>query len=252
MNDYATLKRVQGDVIQEKVNKMANSIYSDKKGIYKDLYRTLDSDRQAESAIKCSRQRKGIYKNLYRQLEEDKVTFNQNQQAKNDGFKKTDKIPLKAFAYTSNVGEALRPILSALLVKLSLIPSVIYTIISVLFSAFTAKNEQEKQHNVSKEFISQVLANFLLPDLLVRAARKTSNKLINIIPEKIKQNIKNSLDNINILSLLNRQKSIKYRQLGLSGVGLLTLAVAVKPIDNFVGYSLNRMYNYKGSAYDRR
>lgn len=230
---------------------MVNSIYSDKKGIYKDLYRTLDSDKQKENAIQSSRQRKGIYKNLYRQLEEDKITFKQKRQAENDEFQKLNSLPLKTFAYTSNVGEALRPILSALLVKLSLIPSIIYAIVAVLACAFTAKNEQEEQNNVSKEFISQILASFLLPDLLVRTTRGVSNKFIDKIPKTMKQNIKNFLDNINILNRFNKQKTFSYRQIGLSGVGLLTLAATVKPIDNFVGYSLNRMYNHKGSVYDR-
>lgn len=49
---------------------MVSSIYSNKKGIYKDLYRNIDSEnKKQEKTIK--RQRKGIYANLYRQFEDD-------------------------------------------------------------------------------------------------------------------------------------------------------------------------------------
>lgn len=49
---------------------MVKAIYIDKKGIYRDLYRTLDSENKQEKPEK--RQRKGIYANLYRQLDEEK------------------------------------------------------------------------------------------------------------------------------------------------------------------------------------
>lgn len=49
---------------------MVRAICSDKKGIYKDLYRTIETDNQKEKNIQ--KQRKGIYANLYRQFEEDK------------------------------------------------------------------------------------------------------------------------------------------------------------------------------------
>lgn len=48
---------------------MVSSIYSDKKGIYRDLYRTLDSDNKKKKPVK--KQRKGIYIDLYKQIEND-------------------------------------------------------------------------------------------------------------------------------------------------------------------------------------
>lgn len=48
---------------------MVKAIYTDKKGIYRDLYRTLYSENKQEKTEK--RQPKGIYANLYRQLKEE-------------------------------------------------------------------------------------------------------------------------------------------------------------------------------------
>lgn len=48
---------------------MVKPISSDKKGIYIDLYRTLEAERDEKYP---ERKRKGIYANLYRQFEEDK------------------------------------------------------------------------------------------------------------------------------------------------------------------------------------
>lgn len=63
---------------------MVRPIYSDKKGIYKDLYRTINSDnQQQEKPVK--RQRKGIYANLYRQFYDDArgVNFRNNKEEGN-------------------------------------------------------------------------------------------------------------------------------------------------------------------------
>jgi len=49
---------------------MVKAIYIDRKGIYKDLYRTIGAENNQE--IPAQRQRKGIYANLYRQIEQDK------------------------------------------------------------------------------------------------------------------------------------------------------------------------------------
>lgn len=61
---------------------MVRAIYSDKKGIYRDLYRTINADNQKEKNIK--RQRKGIYVNLYIQIEDDKqnISFKNNRKEK--------------------------------------------------------------------------------------------------------------------------------------------------------------------------
>lgn len=64
----------------EKANKMVapiHSEYSNKKGIYKDLYREIEADNKKKSiaASLATRPKKGIYAKLYRQIEEDKAAI---------------------------------------------------------------------------------------------------------------------------------------------------------------------------------
>lgn len=48
---------------------MINSVnYSNRKGIYKDLYREIDSDNKKRKASQSKKPRKGIYVELYKQL----------------------------------------------------------------------------------------------------------------------------------------------------------------------------------------
>jgi len=51
-----------------------SNYYSNKKGIYKDLYRTLN-DEKSEKTFQNFRPRKGIYRDLYRNFEEDASTL---------------------------------------------------------------------------------------------------------------------------------------------------------------------------------
>ena len=56
---------------------MVAPIYSNRKGIYKDLYRQLDADNKKKEASQAPKPKRGIYVDLYRQFEEDKaVGFN--------------------------------------------------------------------------------------------------------------------------------------------------------------------------------
>jgi len=45
-----------------------NSDYSNRKGIYKDLYREMDFDNKKKESSQVKRQPKGIYTELYRQI----------------------------------------------------------------------------------------------------------------------------------------------------------------------------------------
>lgn len=48
---------------------MVAPIYSNRKGIYKDLYREIDSDNKKQDASLARKPRKGIYVELYKQIE---------------------------------------------------------------------------------------------------------------------------------------------------------------------------------------
>jgi len=52
---------------------MVSPVYLNKTGIYKDLYRQIDSDNRAKknSEISYKRRPRGIYTNLYKQIEND-------------------------------------------------------------------------------------------------------------------------------------------------------------------------------------
>jgi len=60
---------------------MVAPIYSNRRGIYKDLYREIDTKNKKEESSKTRRSKKGIYINLYRQLERDKqnILFKQDE-----------------------------------------------------------------------------------------------------------------------------------------------------------------------------
>lgn len=59
---------------------MVQAIYTNRKGIYRDLYRTLEAENEQNKPQE--RRHKGIYANLYRQIEEDKhiIFFKSNKE----------------------------------------------------------------------------------------------------------------------------------------------------------------------------
>lgn len=226
-----------------------SNYYSNKKGIYKDLYKALDADKKPKEIFKNFSAKKGIYKDLYRQIEEDKKA------KKRDNF--IHKFPFKSLAYISNIGEAIKPIIGLLLARLSYIPSLLYALIAIISKLIEPpKEDQNKSKTVTKEIVYQSLASFLLPDLVVKSSRKISNTLINKIPVQKKRLIITFTQNIGWLSSLikklKKENISGYRNFALSVVGISSLAFAVKPIDNFVGNSLNKIYNPKGRIYYER
>lgn len=78
---------------------MVRAIYTDKRGIYKDLYRTIDSENKKEKPVK--RQRKGIYTNLYMRLEEEKRGISQ-QVSSFKGNNRKDKARISLFVAFKN------------------------------------------------------------------------------------------------------------------------------------------------------
>jgi len=61
------------------------SNYSNRRGIYKDLYRELDSDNKKKVASQARKPRKGIYVSLYHQLEKDRqsISFKKDEEERN-------------------------------------------------------------------------------------------------------------------------------------------------------------------------
>ena len=48
---------------------MVQAIYTNRKGIYKDLYREIDSNNKKKESSQVKRPPKGIYRNLYKHIE---------------------------------------------------------------------------------------------------------------------------------------------------------------------------------------
>lgn len=65
---------------------MVAPIYSNKKGIYKDLYREIDTDRKKQTEDSAKKPPKGIYANLYNQFEIEKNAFKNNQKKDKKSF----------------------------------------------------------------------------------------------------------------------------------------------------------------------
>lgn len=64
--------------MKSQVNKMIEfdssyNNYSNKKGIYKDLYKAIDAEQKKKDTFASFRPRKGIYRDLYRHIEEEKA-----------------------------------------------------------------------------------------------------------------------------------------------------------------------------------
>jgi hypothetical protein len=215
--------------------------YSHKRGIYKDLYNAISAEKNKEAISQAFRPRKGIYQNLYRQIEEDKKAPTISKEKKNIWHQ----YPLKALVYTNDLGEALRPIIGNFYAKLSWLPSIIYT-----FFAISKNNKKAESGNLTREILFQLFASFLLPLLMLKATRKIFNKIIDKIPLKSKETIKTSIKSNNWLynfcKKFEKEKTSGHRNIGLSTLGLLVLAIAVKPIDNFVEHSLDKLYAVKG------
>lgn len=212
-----------------------SSYYSDKKGIYKDLYRTINEGKRPA----ISRSKKGIYRHLYRQLEEDKKPPKQ----KNIWHT----YPLKAMVYSNDFGEAVKPVIGAFLAKLSWVPTIIYAFFALLGKYLQIQKNKNSNESFEKEVLFQLLASFLLPFLLIKSSHKLAKNVIDKrISAKTKQKIKNIMKSNNFLETLAskfwRNNSSGYRNLGLSAVGVAAIAIGAKPIDIGVEYFLNRIY----------
>lgn len=217
---------------------MANcdsSYYFERKGIYKDLYRTINEGKKPA----ISRSKKGIYRHLYRQLEEDKKP------AKQKNIWHT--YPLKAMVYSNDFGEAAKPLIGAFLAKLSWVPTIIYAFFALLGKYLQTQKNKNSKESFLKEVLFQLLASFLLPFLLIKSSHKLAQNFIdNRISVKTKQKIKDIMKSSNFLETIvgkfRRNNSSGYRNLGLSAVGVATIAIGAKPIDIGVEYFLNRIY----------
>lgn len=229
---------------------MINSISVNKKGIYKDLYRTIEAEKTKEDQQDNNisiRERKGIYKDLYRTIESENLSFKANEKSKDkkeESFWHT--YPLKACAYSNDIGEAIRPIIGEFFAKLSWLPAIFY-VIGAILSKLLGSTSQDKSRELSKEILFQLIASLLLPILLVKSIGKATHKVLDALPVKSKDFVKNSIQKIDWLHKLGEnfksKKMSQYRAICESMVGLLALAVAVKPIDYCTEKVLDRVYS---------
>ena len=230
--------------------------YSTRKGIYKDLYKAIDAQNSVQPQAPYRRERKGIYKDLYKQFEADKKQDIKQRKPENQNILK--RLPLKLLAYTSNVGEALKPVLGAMFAKLSWIPSILYAILAVITNSSNTNSQDDKNKSkkTTREILYQVFASFILPDIAVKTSRHVSNKFIDIIPEKTKLRVKNFSEKITwidkLIKLFKKDEVSAHRNFALSAIGIGSLALAVRPINNVVNSSLNKLYSPKDSLYYER
>lgn len=201
-----------------------------KKGIYKDLYKALDTDKNKkhhETRVEnfSARVPRGIYKDIYKNIEKADQRTNV-----------WHKYPLKLLVYSNDAGEAVRPIIGNALAKLSWIPAIFYTVFALKTS--------DKKEDMKKEIAFQIIASFLLPFLLLKSTRAVAAKALDKIPAEFKAKIKTETGKISLLDKVidkfKKKNSCGHRNLALSGVGIGVLAVGVKPIDDCVKNILDK------------
>lgn len=222
---------------------MVNSIYTDKKGIYRDLYRTIEAEKQTHQTFQ-PKPRKGIYKDLYKHLDEEKqISFKAKQKEDKENIWHT--YPLKGCAYSNDIGEAVRPIIGNSFAKLSWIPAIFYVLGAIISKILTA-NSNDKSKELQKEILFQLIASLLLPIIIIKSAGKFTHKVLDAVPRKTKDLIKDSIKRVNWLHTFGEnfksEKMNQYRTICESTAGLFALAVAAKPIDNFTEKILDRVY----------
>lgn len=99
---------------------MVAPIYTNKKGIYKDLYREIDSDNKKKDATLTRKPRKGIYVELYKQIE---FKNNENKEKQNNIYILTIKKIINdlaskvSFILSSATGEVKMLIVALMVVK---------------------------------------------------------------------------------------------------------------------------------------
>lgn len=102
---------------------MVAPIYSNRKGIYKDLYREIDTDKKKQKEDSAKKPPKGIYANLYSQFEVEKTAFKNNKKEKKGHFiqslqKKIDYAFSKIYyLFSSTKGEIKMLILACFVAK---------------------------------------------------------------------------------------------------------------------------------------
>lgn len=218
---------------------MINIDNSNKRGIYKDLYKAINIEHKKNDAkveTFSGRIPKGIYKDIYRNIPKT--------QAATQAADIWHKYPLKLLVYSNDFGEAVRPVIGGFMAKLSWLPAILYTLFAV--------NSGEDKKDKTKEIAFQAFASFLLPFLLLKSVRSGASKLIDKIPTNFKQKIKEKTAKISLLDkVINKFKkhnSSGYRNLALSTVGIASLSLGVRPIDKYVNNTMER-YSKTKAAY---
>lgn len=85
------------------------SNYSNRKGIYKDLYREIDADNKKKEASKARSPRKGIYRDIYKHIEKENALIFKANQKKQDKDNFWHRYISRMLFFTNNLLKILKP-----------------------------------------------------------------------------------------------------------------------------------------------
>lgn len=181
----------------------------------------------------------------------NKINFRQSQSEDSAKQDKLHKFPLLALMYSSNIGESLRPVIGNTLATLSWAPSMLYAYLAISEKRKIADLSKEKEKDYNREILYQALGNLLIPQLVVLATRKISNHLIDKIPIKAKNTIKNTTKKVNLAENLikkfesNSNKIDGHRNSAVATITLITILAISKPADFILNKFLDKILNDK-------
>lgn len=179
------------------------------------------------------------------------LSFKQKQSEENVNQDKLHKFPLLALMYSSNIGESLRPIIGNTFATLSWAPSILYAYMAISEKRKDATLSKEKEVEFNREIIYQMLGNLLIPQLVVLATRKISNKLIDKIPRQAKTSIKETTKKVDFAHKIikkfesSSKKIDGHRNSAVSIITLITILAIAKPADIILNKFLDKILNDK-------
>ena len=197
-----------------------------------------------ESRLYCITQ--GVMPRQY-----SKLSFRQSQSQDSANQDKLHKFPLLALMYSSNIGESLRPIIGNTFATLSWAPSILYAYMAISEKRKDATLSKEKEAEFNREIIYQMLGNLLIPQLVVLATRKISNKLIDKIPRQTKTSIKETTKKVDLAHKIikkfesSSKKIDGHRNSAVSIITLITILAIAKPADFILNKFLDKILNDK-------
>lgn len=181
----------------------------------------------------------------------NKLSFRQSQSEDSAKQDKLHKFPMLALMYSSNIGESLRPVIGNTLATLSWAPSMLYAYLAISEKRKQADLSKEKEKEYNREILYQALGNLLIPQLVVLATRKISNKLIDKIPRQAKTTIKETTKKVDLAHKIiqkfesNSSKIDGHRNSAVATITLITILTVAKPADFILNKFLDKILNEK-------